>query len=146
MKRLAWFLVLMPAVATGQEPDFWTRIHATVERNLGRPYVWGTSGLKSFDCSGFVWRVWADNGVPLKRTTARKMYFSLPKVSPKEQGNFGTIVFFDNMKHCGIVNSPRSFYHAQTSKGTNLSDFTPFWRAKVCGYRAIRTTQAPAPR
>ncbi len=128
-----WLLFLAPA----QEPGFWNGFRAAIERHLGRPYVWGACGLKSFDCSGFVWRVMYDNGVLMKRTTARKLYFSLPRTTQKDRWNFGNIVFFDNMKHCGIVNDSGSFFHAQTSKGTNRSEFTPFWRSKVCGVRKI---------
>lgn len=104
---------------------------------LGYPYVWGSSGLKSFDCSGFVWRVMYTRGIYLKRTTARKFYVCLPKVDEKDTWNAGNLVFFDNMKHCGIVNGPLTFYHSQLSLGTNLSEFDPFWRPKICGFRKM---------
>ena len=42
--------------------------------------------------------------------------------------------------YVGIVNDRTSFYHAQTSLGTNLSTMTPFWRGKVVGVRV-----GPAP-
>ncbi|MBI1791941.1 MAG: C40 family peptidase [Acidobacteria bacterium] len=137
MRRLLLLLGLASLAAGAEETGFWTTLHATIEHHLGRPYVWGAAGMKSFDCSGFVWRVWADNGYLWKRTTARKMYFSLPKASAGEAGKFGTVVFFDNMKHCGIVNDRGSFYHAQTSVGTNLSRMNDFWKGKVCGYRRV---------
>ncbi len=108
-----------------------------IEQHLGRPYSWGSSGLKSFDCSGFVWRVMADHGVLIKRTTARKLYVSLPKVEDGHEREFGTLVFFDNLGHCGIVNDGTTFYHAQCSKGTNLSPFAPYWQKLVCGYRTM---------
>jgi len=78
-----------------------------------------------------------DNGVLIKRTTAKKFYMSLPKVSEAERSQFGTVVFFSNLKHCGIVNDRFTFYHSQTSKGTNLSSFDSFWKPKVYGYRAM---------
>ena len=142
MLLLAGALALAPAAvrAAGDETpapaSFWSGVRESIERNLGRPYVWGTSGLKSFDCSGFIWRVLADNGFLVKRTTARKYYMSLPRVTG-EKWRFGNIVFFDNLKHCGIVDGPDAFYHAQTSIGTNRSPFNAFWRAKVCGVRAV---------
>jgi cell wall-associated NlpC family hydrolase len=107
----------------------------TIHGYLGRPYVWGASGIKSFDCSGFVWRVFTDNGVFFKRTTARKLYMSLPKATSEETWKFGNIVFFDNLKHCGIVCSRDSFYHAESSIGTNLSQFKPYWKPKIVGVR-----------
>jgi len=133
---LAFAAALAPGAAA-QGP--WAPDRATIERHLGRPYVWGSSGMKSFDCSGFLWRVMLDNGVLTKRTTARKYYMSLPRLAkPFAKSELGTIVFFDNLKHVGIVNDRDTFYHAQTSVGTNLARFGPFWRQKVCGYRAVR--------
>ncbi|HLQ77946.1 MAG TPA: NlpC/P60 family protein [Terriglobia bacterium] len=117
--------------------DFLSGIKAAIQRNLGRPYVWGSTGLKSYDCSGFVWRVMSENGILVKRTTARKFYMMLKPASKEEQGKFGTIVFFDDLKHMGIIESPRSFYHAQVSVGTNLSEMNSFWRTKVYGYRRM---------
>ncbi len=119
----------------------WDRIKAAVESHLSRPYVWGACGLKSFDCSGFVWRVMADNGMLIKRTTARKLYMSLPRVAAGGRFDSGNIVFFDNLKHCGIVADSMTFYHAQSSIGTNLSRFDPYWRPKVCGFRAMPKTE-----
>ena len=123
----------------------WEPLKAAIEQYLGRPYVWGACGLKSFDCSGFVWRVMADNGILIKRTTARKLYMSLPRVSGNQRFESGNIVFFDNLKHCGIVASDRHFYHAETSIGTNLSKFDPYWRPKITGIRAMPPVEASSP-
>jgi cell wall-associated NlpC family hydrolase len=114
-------------------------LHTAILRHLGKPYVWGATGLKSFDCSGFVWRVLFDSGILIKRTTARKLYMCLPKVEQGESLRFGRLVFFENRTHVGFLNDPESFYHAQCSKGTNLSSFKPYWSRKVCGYRALPT-------
>jgi cell wall-associated NlpC family hydrolase len=117
----------------------WGTIQRTVEKYLGRPYVWGTFGLKSFDCSGFIWRIMAENGLHVKRTTARKLYTSLPRTPKDSFYDSGALVFFDNLKHVGIVKDRESFYHAQVSKGTNLSSFDPYWRRKICGFRKFPT-------
>lgn len=110
---------------------------AVIERHLGRPYVWGATGLKSFDCSGFVWRVMQENGIFIKRSTARKYFLTLPKAPEDRPWEFGNIVFFSNLKHCGIVQTPETFYHAAVSVGTHVSRFDPFWRRKVTGVRVI---------
>lgn len=115
-------------------------VKSTIEKYLGRPYVWGSSGMKSFDCSGFIWRVMTENGILMKRTTARKFYMMLPPVTDNEKWDFGTIVFFDNLKHVGIIDSPTTFYHAQVSRGTNRSEMNSFWRRKIYGFRRL-----PAP-
>jgi len=120
-----------------QVPGFWDQMRPVIERYLGMPYVWGASGLKSFDCSGFVWRVLWENGILIKRTTARKLFLSLPEVPPDQRWSVGNIVFFDDLKHCGIVAGRNKFYHAETSIGTNLSTFDPYWRPKIYGFRAV---------
>lgn len=151
MKRLAFLILIcsffqclaMPSLfaANGKEApeyiSFWDRLRPTIESHLRRPYVWGSSGLKSFDCSGFVWRVLNDSGVPIKRTTARKFYMSLPAVEQNQEYRPGNIVFFDDLKHCGIVLNERKFYHARSSIGTTLDSFDSYWDQKVFGFRAI---------
>ena len=134
-----------PPVPSGAAPtpDPWPRLQAVIERHLGRPYVWGSSGLKSYDCSGFVWRVMNENGILIKRTTARKYFLTLPRVSDDDRWAFGNIVFFSNLKHCGIVRTPETFYHAAVSAGTHVSRFDPLWRGKVSGVRAMPRLAGP---
>jgi cell wall-associated NlpC family hydrolase len=121
--------------------EFLVGVKSAIEKHLGRPYVWGSAGMKSFDCSGFIWRVLTENGVLMKRTTARKFYMILPPVPSEEQWNFGTVVFFDNLKHVGIIDTPEAFYHAQVSRGTNRSPMNSFWRSKIYGFRRLPATQ-----
>lgn len=133
-RAIAFGLLLCGALSAAD--GFWDSMQEVIRRHLGRPYVWGATGMKSFDCSGFVWRVLYENGTLIKRTTARKLYMSLPQTSKTSQWDGGNIVFFDDLKHCGIVSSRGAFYHAESSKGTTLSPFEPYWRPKVCGVRA----------
>jgi cell wall-associated NlpC family hydrolase len=135
MKRALLLAWVACALCPGAEPDFPMRLRASIEKHLGRPYVWGATGIKSFDCSGFVWRVYTDSGVLLKRTTARKLWFSLPTPAPGQRYAFGNLVFFDDLKHVGIVDTRDTFYHAETSFGTNRSRFDPYWRRKLAGVR-----------
>ena len=141
-------LVAASTALGAEAPDeagirFWRPAPATIRQHLGRPYVWGACGLKSYDCSGFVWRVMLDNGVLLKRTTARKFSMMLAPVSQGNRYRYGNIVFFDSFKHCGIVNGPGTFYHSQSSKGTNLSEFNPYWRGLICGFRGVAAPVSP---
>ena len=123
--------------ADSSTQTFFQGLRVSIERYLGRPYVWGGAGMKSFDCSGFLWRVMSDNGILLKRTTARKLYMMLPPASKTDQGTFGTLVFFDNLKHVGLIDNSQFFYHAQVSVGTNHSPMNSFWRQKIYGYRRL---------
>jgi cell wall-associated NlpC family hydrolase len=131
--RIALLLAAAATAAFAQSAS----LKAAIEKHLGRPYVWGATGLKSFDCSGFVWRVLDENGLYMKRTTARKLYFSLPAAAPDHRWTLGNLVFFDDLKHVGIVNDDRTFYHAESRIGTNLSKFEPYWKRKVYGVRTL---------
>ena len=150
MKTLLICLMLMTFATTSlaapqsapdqqSQPSFFEGVKATMQKYLGRPYLWGASGIKSFDCSGFVWRVLYENGVLMKRTTARKLYMILPAVPKEEQWNFGTLIFFDDLTHVGIVDSSQGFYHSQVIYGTQRSDMTPFLRRKIYGFRRLPT-------
>jgi cell wall-associated NlpC family hydrolase len=116
--------------------DFWNRFKTAIESHLGKPYVWGACGLKSFDCSGFIYRVMTESGIFIKRTTARRYYLTLPEAAG-DKWKFGTLVFFDDLKHVGIVAGPDSFYHAALSLGTSQAGFDPYWRKKIYGFRKI---------
>jgi len=109
----------------------------SIRRKLGRPYVWGAAGTKAYDCSGFVWHAFLDAGVLLKRTTARKLFYSLPPAGPAERARLGALVFFDQVHHVGIVRNEREFYHASSSHGTKRQNFTQYWRRLVSGYRKL---------
>lgn len=125
------------APAGGPDPG---KLRASIAAHLGRPYVRGAVGTKSFDCSGFVWRVMTDAGVLIKRTSARKLFLCLPETTGSGRYDFGNVVFFDDLAHCGIVRDAGGFYHAATSHGTILSPFSGYWKPKVCGFRRM-----PAP-
>jgi hypothetical protein len=43
------------------------------------------------------------------------------------------------LKEEKMSNDRQSFYHAQVSKGTNLSTFDPFWRRKIYGLKNSNT-------
>ncbi len=131
--RAPLFLLLALAVHSQAQAPGEAEIRQAIERHLGRPYVWGASGIKGFDCSGFIWRVAQESGVYFKRTTARKLWFSTRPAGPLETGRFGNLLFFNDLKHVGIVNDGRSFYHAQSSKGTNLSELNRYWQSLAAG-------------
>ena len=61
----------------------------------------------------------------------------LQPVPKEEQWNFGTLIFFDDLTHVGIVDSPDAFYHAQVIYGTERSQMTSFWRRKIHGFRRL---------
>jgi cell wall-associated NlpC family hydrolase len=67
---------------------------------LGKPYVFGATGLGSYDCSGLTWRAYSRAGISIPRGS-RDQYAKLPKVS-KSSLRPGDILAFD-MKRDGRV-------------------------------------------
>lgn len=115
---------------------------SAIENRLGSPYVLGTEGPYRFDCSGFVWSVYQSAGVHFERTSARQFWSQFQPVDGDERYQFGTLVFFNNLGHVGIVADENGFYHASSSKGVTYSTFDGYWGKRITGFRRVpvRTT------
>ena len=120
-------------------------LYEAMTSRLGVPYKLRGTDERGFDCSGFVWRVFHDAGVEFDRTTARTLWETLPEATEKERTRFGTLVFFEDGTHVGIVRDAHSFYHASSSRGvvrSYFSDNSEYWGQRVLGYRrALPTNQ-----
>lgn len=112
-------------------------LYDAVQARLGRPYKYGGTDDRGYDCSGFIWRVFYDAGVEFDRSPTRRLWEGLPEATPKEQSQYGTLVFFEGLTHVGIVADDKSFYHASSSKGVIRSQFAGYWGPRVIGYRRI---------
>lgn len=101
---------------------------------LGRKYVWGATGPKSFDCSGFTSYVFRSQGIELPRTS-RMQYTQGEKVD-RDKLRAGDLMFFSSPRsgrgrvgHVGIVvdvdheTGSLTFIHASTSKGITYQKF-----------------------
>ena len=115
------------------------------KKYLGREYVWGANGPKSFDCSGFTCYVCKKNGICLPRTSA-------------EQGEVGTkisrsglkrgdLIFFDTSKerkgvinHVGIYIGDNKFIHASSgAKRVVISSLNQdFYKQRFLWGRRVR--------
>ena len=107
--------IAKPTLTTTVVPRLFSLNHllmTAIERRLGAPYVLGTEGPYRFDCSGFVWSVFQSAGVEFERTSARQFWSQFRPVDGDERYRFGTLVFFNNLKHVGIVADEHGFYHA----------------------------------
>jgi peptidoglycan endopeptidase LytE len=113
---------------------------AIVER-LGTPYRMGTEGPYRYDCSGFVWSVFQQAGVGFERTSARSLWHEYAPPTAEEKYRFGTLVFFNNLHHVGIVADENGFYHASTSKGVVYSRFDDYWTKRLNGFRRVPLAQ-----
>jgi cell wall-associated NlpC family hydrolase len=107
----------------------------------GTPYRNGGSDTNGFDCSGFVWYVFAQHRLPMPRTVAEQ-YRAGSDVQPAELRE-GDLVFFSTTtpgpSHVGIAVGGDSFIHAPASTGVvrveHLS--ASYWASRFVGARRV---------
>jgi peptidoglycan endopeptidase LytE len=114
---------------------------AAIEERLGTPYRMGATGPNRYDCSGFVWSVFQQAGVAFERSSARSFWQEFVPPTEDEKYKFGTLVFFNNLHHVGIVADANGFYHASSSHGVIYARFDEYWMKRINGFRRIPLTQ-----
>ena len=108
----------------------------SAKKQLGKRYVWGATGPRTFDCSGFTRYVCKKNGVCLPRTSINQS--KVGKRVSRKNLKVGDLVFFDTSKrrrgyvnHVGIYLGNNKFIHASSAKKkvviTSLEK--PFYKA-----------------
>lgn len=108
-----------------------------IQSHVGAPYHFNRTGPESFDCSGLVWRAFQDIGVDFQRGPARS-YWAMFEAPPKsEEFKFGTLVFFSNLAHVGIVVDQKGFYHSARHGGVMYSPFNDYWLSRIDGFRRV---------
>jgi cell wall-associated NlpC family hydrolase len=116
-----------------------------IQSHLGATYHFDRTGPDEFDCSGLVWRAFQDVGVNFERGPARS-YWATFAVPPKnEEFKFGTLVFFNDLRHVGIVVDDKGFYHSARHGGVMYSPFNEYWLARIDGFRRVPTQLSPLP-
>ena len=107
----------------------------------GTPYKNGGKDPGGFDCSGFVWYVFAQHGVPVPRTVAEQ-YGAGGSVAPTDL-QAGDLVFFattgSGASHVGIVVGGDSFVHAPSSTGVVRVERlgATYWASRFLGARRL---------
>jgi cell wall-associated NlpC family hydrolase len=88
---------------------------------LGKHYVWGAVGPRTFDCSGFTSYVYRKLGINIPRTSRRQAEFG--KLIRFNQLRSGDLVFFDTSRqrrgfvnHVGIYLGNNKFIHASSAR------------------------------
>jgi len=118
-------------------------ITSAIDERLGSRYKWGATGPSAFDCSGFVWSTFRSAGIDFERSSARTLWSRFTAPAPEDQYKFGTLVFFSNLAHIGIVADEKGFYHASRHHGVVYSTFSEYWLKRIDGFRTVPVT-APA--
>jgi cell wall-associated NlpC family hydrolase len=97
----------------------------------GRPYRYGATGPRAFDCSGYTKYVFARNGIKLPRTT-QQQYRHVKKISKKSIRQ-GDLVFFGGAYkyHVAIYAGNGMIWHAPSSGKTvrKVKIWTSKWSA-----------------
>ena len=88
---------------------------------LGLPYVYGGSGPKNFDCSGFTMYVYKNFGVSLTHSaTAQSLkgtYVAKENLQPGDLVFFKDYETMEGIGHCGIYIGEGNFIHASSGTG-----------------------------
>jgi cell wall-associated NlpC family hydrolase len=88
-------------------------------KQRGKPYIWGGTGPRGYDCSGLVYKAYQSVGISLPRTTYGMLSSSKLIRIPKSQAHWGNLVFFSS-GHVELFSSQRYAFGAHHS-GTRIS-------------------------
>jgi cell wall-associated NlpC family hydrolase len=128
---------------SGINPEFKQLITAAIEQRMGTRYLWGGTGPSGYDCSGFVWSTFKSAGIDFERASARALWSRFSAPTPEEKFTFGTLVFFSNLTHIGIVADEKGFYHSSRRHGVIYSLFSDYWMARIDGFRRVPLAVRP---
>lgn len=90
-------------------PSFATRAIQVAASQRGKPYVYGATGPRAFDCSGLTQYVFSRLGKRLPRTTYQQ--YAVTKI-PRSQLRPGDLVFSADLGHVGIYAGYGSMWNA----------------------------------
>jgi peptidoglycan DL-endopeptidase CwlO len=68
---------------------------------IGKPYVWGAEGPRSYDCSGLTSQAWAEAGREIPRTS-QEQWAQLPRVSLRSLRPGDLVIYFPKATHVAI--------------------------------------------
>jgi len=120
-----------------------TLLQNAIAKRLGARYRYRGVDERGYDCSGFVWSVFKESGADFERGPASALWRQLPVARGSETSRFGTLVFFNKLRHVGIVLDGEWFYHASRSNGVILSPFSGYWKHRITGFRRAPTPTLP---
>jgi len=81
---------------------------------VGKPYVWGTAGPDTYDCSGLILRSYAQIGIDLPHNAAAQ-YNQTATIS-RDELQPGDLVFYNDLSHMGMYIGNGLIVHAPNSR------------------------------
>jgi cell wall-associated NlpC family hydrolase len=78
---------------------------------IGKPYVWGAEGPKSYDCSGLTSQAWAAAGTVIPRTS-QEQWKHLKHVDVKDMRPGDLIIYFHDASHVAMYVGDGAIIHA----------------------------------
>ena len=135
-----------PAPAVSPAPASGYEISGAALSLRGVPYRKGGTDPSGFDCSGFVWYVFDQQGVRVPRTVSEQFHAGT-EVDPQDL-RAGDLVFFDTVNsgvrqlatHVGIVIGSDQFVHAPSSTGEVRVErlASTYWGPRFVGARRVQ--------
>ncbi|MDT3397241.1 NlpC/P60 family protein [Streptomyces sp. B1866] len=78
---------------------------------IGKDYVWGAEGPRTYDCSGLTLRAWQAAGITIPRTS-QEQWRQLPKVPVSDVRPGDLIIYFSDASHVGMYVGDGRIVHA----------------------------------
>lgn len=119
-----------------------TQVITTAQSFLGVPYVFGATGPRSFDCSGFTRYVFAQHGISLPRTSVSQASAGVKVASRSQMVKGDLLIFVDTYKagisHVGIYMGDGRFIHTIPNGGVGYANLSnSYWSSRLHSARRV---------
>ena len=138
-------IIKIPTTTSGGWQAKADRLIAAGKKYLGRKYEFGASSsqTRTFDCSSFTQRAYADIGIKIKRSSRSQYKYPPGRYIKKSELRKGDLVFFDYTKdgridHVAIYAGPDKLLHTyRNPQGVELAPFLKYWHQRYVGAKRI---------